>query len=67
MSIGLLLFVFRAYGINVRLNHTNLDPKDAEWSDLIITAGGDGTFLKAAGMITNTNKAIVGVNSQPLR
>ena len=34
--------------------------EDARWADLIVTAGGDGTFLMAAGRVLNRNKPVVG-------
>lgn len=38
-----------------------------EWADLVVTAGGDGTFLLGASKITNPNKPILGINTDPTR
>ena len=37
------------------------------WADAIITAGGDGTFLSAASKITDRNKPLIGLNTDPAR
>ena len=37
------------------------------WADLVVPAGGDGTFLLAASKIRTTEKPIVGFNSDPKR
>lgn len=36
-----------------------------DWADVIITSGGDGTFLTAASKVTNREKPVIGVNSDP--
>ena len=38
-----------------------------EWADIVITAGGDGTFLLGASKIKNRRKPIMGVNTDPTR
>ena len=38
-----------------------------DWADVIFTTGGDGTFLMAASKITNRNKPVIGINSDPTR
>ncbi|ELU16622.1 hypothetical protein CAPTEDRAFT_170107 [Capitella teleta] len=38
-----------------------------KWADMILTAGGDGTFLMAASKVTNGNKPVVGINTDPMR
>ncbi|KAH7642798.1 NAD kinase 2, mitochondrial [Dermatophagoides farinae] len=38
-----------------------------DWSDMIITSGGDGTYLLAANKIPNNGKPLIGVNSDPSR
>lgn len=37
------------------------------WADMIITSGGDGTYLMAASKIVNSMKPLIGVNSDPTR
>lgn len=36
-----------------------------KWSDLVITCGGDGTFLVGARMVKDPNKPIIGINTDP--
>ena len=39
-----------------------------DWCDAIIAAGGDGTFLYAAGLHTlDCSKPVIGINSDPER
>ena len=37
------------------------------WADLIVTGGGDGTFLLGASQIHDQDKPIVGFNTDPER
>lgn len=37
------------------------------WADVIITSGGDGTFLMAASKVSDRNKPIIGINSDPTK
>uniref|UniRef100_A0A915LIC9 NAD(+) kinase n=1 Tax=Meloidogyne javanica TaxID=6303 RepID=A0A915LIC9_MELJA len=37
-----------------------------DWGDLIISAGGDGTFLTAAKRVINSNKPVIGINTDPI-
>ncbi|KAI3385650.1 hypothetical protein SNEBB_000057 [Seison nebaliae] len=36
-----------------------------DWADLVVAAGGDGTFLTAAAKINDVNKPVVAVNTDP--
>ena len=56
-------------GLEVKLcQPMNYDDNLIEWSDLIVTAGGDGTFLLGASKIKNRNQQpIMGVNTDPTR
>nr|VZI11084.1 unnamed protein product [Spirometra erinaceieuropaei] len=57
----------RAYDVEVRVvDFKHYDFSDAEWSDLIMSVGGDGTFLSAASKILSRDKVIVGLNSRPV-
>ncbi|CAG0880502.1 unnamed protein product [Darwinula stevensoni] len=38
-----------------------------KWADVIVSAGGDGTFLLAASKVHDSNKLVVGFNSDPSR
>ena len=37
------------------------------WADLIITSGGDGTFLMAASKVNSRDKPVIGINSDPTK
>lgn len=37
------------------------------WADVIITSGGDGTFLMAASKVIDRNKPVIGINSDPTK
>uniref|UniRef100_A0A0X3P076 NAD kinase 2 n=1 Tax=Schistocephalus solidus TaxID=70667 RepID=A0A0X3P076_SCHSO len=56
----------RAHDVEVRVvDFKEYDFSDAEWSDLIISVGGDGTFLSAASKVLSRDKVLVGLNSRP--
>lgn len=38
-----------------------------DWADVIITNGGDGTFLMAASKVNTRDKPVIGVNSDPTK
>lgn len=38
-----------------------------DWADLIVSTGGDGTFLVAASKVRDNKKPVVGFNSDPRR
>uniref|UniRef100_A0A0R3T6A4 NAD(+) kinase n=1 Tax=Rodentolepis nana TaxID=102285 RepID=A0A0R3T6A4_RODNA len=60
------LFYFRKYGVQVStVNCNKYDYKDANSADLVVSVGGDGTFLSAALRITDKYKPIIGINSNP--
>lgn len=42
-------------------------PEYIDWADVVITAGGDGTFLMGASKINKPEKPIIGINSDPKR
>ena len=55
-------------GLKVKIcQRTNYCDSLAEWADLIMTAGGDGTFLLGASKIKNKDKPIIGINTDPTR
>lgn len=37
------------------------------WSDMVVTTGGDGTFLMGSSKILNRNKPVIGFNTDPTR
>nr|XP_024214069.1 NAD kinase 2, mitochondrial [Halyomorpha halys] len=57
---------FKNHGVEVEtVNRTSYSEKEVEWADLIVIAGGDGTFLLGASLIRDQNKPIVGFNTNP--
>lgn len=56
------------FGIEHRIvNRFEYNQEQIEWADVIITTGGDGTFLMAASKIFNKDKLVIGINSDPSR
>ncbi|VDL60070.1 unnamed protein product [Hymenolepis diminuta] len=54
------------YSVQVNtVNCNKYDYEDTKAADLVISVGGDGTFLSAALRITDKNKPIIGINSNP--
>lgn len=47
------------------VNRLNYDSNMVDWSDMVVSVGGDGTFLLAASKIKDNSKPIVGFNSNP--
>ena len=37
------------------------------WADMVITTGGDGTFLMGASKILDRSKPVIGINTDPTR
>ena len=55
-------------GLQVKTcQRTNYCDNLVEWADLIVSAGGDGTFLLGASKIRNKDKPIIGINTDPTR
>ena len=46
-------------------NEVDLDENDIEDKDLVVSLGGDSTYLQAAGTILNSNVPLLGINSYP--
>ncbi|XP_018311452.1 NAD kinase 2, mitochondrial [Mycetomoellerius zeteki] len=51
--------------VNYRIMKRIDDAKCVDWADLVITIGGDGTFLLASKLITNNKTPIFGINPHP--
>lgn len=47
------------------INEVDLTNDKTEDKDLVISFGGDNTFLKTASQICNQNTSVLGVNSMP--
>ncbi|KAL5106345.1 NAD kinase 2 mitochondrial [Taenia crassiceps] len=57
---------FTKYGVKVdAVNWKEYDFEHAKSADLLVSVGGDGTFLSTALRITEKNKPIIGINSNP--
>jgi len=41
--------------------------KVIKWADMIVTTGGDGTFLMGASKILDRSKPVIGINTDPTR
>ncbi len=54
--------MLQAFGISLPSHAVSFSPKDME-SDMIISIGGDGTFLKAAQMAVRKDIPILGINT----
>nr|CAH7721235.1 unnamed protein product [Callosobruchus chinensis] len=63
-----LTYTLREMGINVEVeNKIKYGGENVNNADVIIPAGGDGTFLLAASRVLNNVKPVVGFNSDPNR
>lgn len=59
---------FQEFGVETRLiNRFNYTEENIDWADVIVTTGGDGTFLMAACKIQDSNKPVIGFNTDPTR
>ncbi|KAJ1519288.1 hypothetical protein ONE63_004587 [Megalurothrips usitatus] len=59
---------FEDAGIEARVvNRFDYTMDKINWADMICAVGGDGTFLLAAGRVTDNQKPVIGFNSDPRR
>ena len=56
-------------GVEIKIVKRNQEYTDeiVKWADMIITTGGDGTFLMGASKILDKNKPVIGFNTDPTR
>lgn len=56
-------------GIETKVVKRNQEYTDelVKWADMIVTTGGDGTFLMGASKIFDSNKPVIGFNTDPTR
>ena len=56
-------------GLEIRIVKRNQEYTDdiVKWADMIVTTGGDGTFLMGASKILDKNKPVIGFNTDPTR
>lgn len=63
-SLDLIVKAFQEQNINVKVTQRfGYSKTDIDKADAIITAGGDGTFLLASLKIQDSNKPIIGINT----
>eukprot|EP01029_Cantina_marsupialis_P005916 TRINITY_DN164121_c0_g2_i1.p1 TRINITY_DN164121_c0_g2~~TRINITY_DN164121_c0_g2_i1.p1 ORF type:complete len:418 (+),score=58.31 TRINITY_DN164121_c0_g2_i1:43-1254(+) len=66
-SIDATIRALQALGANVRvLTDLEIMPFHTQDADLVVSAGGDGSFLRAASSIHSPNIPILGINNNPL-
>ncbi|XP_018332904.1 NAD kinase 2, mitochondrial [Agrilus planipennis] len=59
---------FKSFNAVVKVvNRFSLKEEQTEWADVVVPAGGDGTFLLAASRVKNNLKPVIGFNSDPRR
>uniref|UniRef100_A0A5K3FVU8 NAD(+) kinase n=2 Tax=Mesocestoides corti TaxID=53468 RepID=A0A5K3FVU8_MESCO len=62
-----LIHYFKKYGVEASaVNKKGYDFAYAKCSDIVVSVGGDGTFLSAALKILENHKPIIGINSCPI-
>lgn len=56
-------------GLEIRLVKRIQEYTDelVNWADMVVTTGGDGTFLMGASKIFDRNKPVIGINTDPTR
>lgn len=56
-------------GLEIKVVKRNQEYTDelVKWADMIVTTGGDGTFLMGASKIFDSNKPVIGFNTDPTR
>ena len=67
-SSCILVVFFSRRGLAVDIVRRNeLTEHFIKSNDMILTVGGDGTFLSAASKVPGRSKPVIGINSDPLR
>jgi len=57
-----------SYNIETKIiNRFDYNESNINWADVIVTTGGDGTFLLGASRVHDPDKPIIGFNSDPTR
>uniref|UniRef100_T1JBC5 NAD kinase 2, mitochondrial n=1 Tax=Strigamia maritima TaxID=126957 RepID=T1JBC5_STRMM len=66
--LNLVTETLRRHNIETRVvQRSNYKEECIDWADAILSTGGDGTFLLGASRIQDSNKLIIGINSDPSR
>ena len=57
-----------AAGVETRtVKRCEYNDEVVRWADMVVTTGGDGTFLMGASKILNRSKPVIGINTDPTR
>ena len=57
----------RKYDMNPTLKkEVELEESDIQDKDLVVSIGGDSTYLQSAGIITDSSIPLLGINSDPM-
>jgi NAD+ kinase len=65
---NLVVHAFQSRGIETRVvDRFSYNQAAISWADLVVSTGGDGTFLLAASKILDSTKPLIGVNSEPAK
>jgi NAD kinase len=57
----------KKYKMNPSLKkEVDLEESDVQDKDLVVSIGGDSTYLQSAGIIKNSRVPLLGINSDPL-
>ncbi|XP_065906109.1 NAD kinase 2, mitochondrial-like [Dysidea avara] len=63
-----ILEYLRQRGTEVRVRDVDsYEVEDVEWADVVLSVGGDGTFLRTSSKLMSTDTPLVGLNSDPER
>jgi NAD+ kinase len=67
-SLKVIKEILSREGIELRVKERETYTKDdVTWSDAVLTAGGDGTFLYGASLVNDSSKPVIGINTDPAR
>jgi NAD+ kinase len=63
-SLEKIIKTLKDYRIDTRVTQRyNYTYDDINWSNCVLTAGGDGTFLMAAAKVNTQTKPVIGINT----
>ena len=63
-SLEKIIKTLKDYRIETRVTQRyNYTYEDINWSNCVLTAGGDGTFLMAAAKVNTQSKPVIGINT----
>ena len=66
--LSIFVCLLRKRKLEYRLvERSEYTPELVDWADIIVSAGGDGTFLWAASNVKGHDKPVIGYNTDPSR